>query len=169
MKSNLILTGMPGAGKSTVGVILAKVLGYDFVDIDILIAKRQGMPLQDIIDTKGVADFLEIEAQEALRLDVNKTVIATGGSVVLSEPAITHLKQNGTCVYLDIPPDVLERRLLNMKTRGIAATPGTTLADIYTARKGYYARFADYTIQVGTRSMEEVVAEIAGLVSGLGL
>jgi len=163
MKSNLILTGMPGAGKSTVGVILAKVLGYDFVDIDILIAKRQGMPLQDIIDTNGVDVFLKIEEQEACLLDANKTVIATGGSVVLSDRAMAHLKQSGTCVYLDIPLDVLENRLLNMKTRGIAASPGTTLTDIYNARRSYYKRYADHTIHCGTRSMEEIVAEIVHL------
>jgi len=160
MKSNLILTGMPGAGKSTVGVILAKVLGYDFVDIDILIAKRQGMPLQDIIDQRGVDAFLKIEEQEACLLETDKTIIATGGSVVLSDRAITHLKQIGTCVYLDIPLDVLEARLLNMKTRGIAANPGTTLEDIYKSRRPFYERHADHTIHCGTRSMEEVVAEI---------
>jgi len=163
MKSNLILTGMPGAGKSTVGVILAKVLGYDFVDIDILIAKRQGMPLQDIIDRNGVDAFLKVEEQEACLLEANKTVIATGGSVVLSDRAMAHLKQNGTCIYLDIPLDILETRLLNMKTRGIAANPGTTLQDIYESRCARYERFADHTIHCGTRSMEEVVAEIVHL------
>jgi len=163
MKSNLILTGMPGAGKSTVGVTLAKVLGYDFVDIDILIAKRQGMPLQGIIDTKGVDAFLKIEEQEACLLETDKAVIATGGSVVLSDRAMAHLKQNGTCIYLDIPLDVLKNRLLNMKTRGIAATPGTTLHDIYQSRRPYYERYADYAIHCGTRSMEEVVAEIVGM------
>jgi len=164
MKSNLILTGMPGAGKSTVGVILAKVLGYDFIDVDILIAKRQGMPLQEIINQKGVETFLKIEEEEALWLQADKTVIATGGSMVLSDPAMVHLKQNGTCIYLDIPLDVLESRLKNMKTRGIAATPGTTLEDIYNARKAYYERYADYTIHCGILSTEEVVAEIARLV-----
>jgi len=163
MKSNLILTGMPGAGKSTVGVILAKVLGYDFIDIDILIAKRQGMPLQNIINEKGVEAFLKIEEQEALQLQADKTVIATGGSMVLSAPAMTHLKQKGICIYLDIPLDVLEGRLQNMKTRGIAATPGTTLEDIYNIRKAYYERYADYTIHCGTLSTEEIVTKIAGL------
>jgi len=154
---------MPGAGKSTVGVILAKVLGYDFVDIDILIAKRQGMPLQDIIDQKGVEAFLKIEEEEACLLDTDKTVIATGGSVVLSDLAMAHLKQNGSCIYLDIPLDILETRLLNMKVRGIAANPGMTLADIYTSRRAYYERYADYTIHCDARSMEEVVTEIAGI------
>ena len=164
MKSNLILTGMPGAGKSTIGVILAKVLGYDFIDIDIRIAKRQGMPLQEIINQKGVEAFLQVEEQEALLLQADKTVIATGGSMVLSDPAMTHLKQDGTCIYLDIPLGVLERRLHNMKTRGIAATPGTTLEDIYNTRKAYYERYADRTIHCGTLSTEEVVAEIAQLI-----
>ena len=160
MKSNLILTGMPGAGKSTVGVILAKVLGFDFVDVDILIAKRQGQTLQEILDTQGIDAFLQIEAQEGASLHTEKTVIATGGSMILSDAAMTHLKGNGLCIYLDVSPDTLVHRLTNMETRGIAAAADTGIEQIYAERHPRYQRYADLTIDCQDLSMEEVVAEI---------
>jgi len=151
---------MPGAGKSTVGVILAKVLGYDFIDVDILIASRAGMPLQEILNARGIEAFLRIEEQVGANLQAEKTVIATGGSMVLSDIAMRHLKGIGLCVYLDVPLDVLWTRIRNMETRGIAASPDTTLEQIYETRLPLYRRYADLTISCEQLSTEEVVAEI---------
>jgi len=160
LKTNIILTGMPGAGKSTVGVILAKTLGMDFVDVDIRIARTQGMPLQTLLDTCGIDAFLKAEEQEALALDVSDTVIATGGSMVLSEAAMTHLMKNGVNVYLAVPLRILAERLINIKTRGVVAKPGETLADVWAARKPLYKKYAQITVNCGDLTTEEIVAEI---------
>ena len=161
MKSNLILTGMPGAGKSTVGVVLAKVLGYDFLDLDILIAKEQGRPIQEILDIQGVEAFLAIEEAAGISLQVEKTVLAPGGSIVLSPPAMANLKQNGLCVYLEVPLEELRKRLTHsMDSRGIAAPPGVTLEDIFAMRRPLYERYADLTIPCAGKCLEQVVAAI---------
>ena len=157
---NIILIGMPGAGKSTVGVILAKTIGYDFVDVDIHIAKREGMPLQDILDQKGIEAFLAIEADVAHSLTLEKTVIATGGSLALSNSAMAHLKQSGRCVFLDVALPTLEQRLSNIKNRGVAAGPGKTIAQIEAERRPFYESAADVTISCGDDSVEKTVEEI---------
>lgn len=167
MSDNIILTGMPGAGKSTVGVILAKNLGMDFIDVDILIAKRQGMTLQQILDTKGMEEFLKAEQREALELTAEFTVIATGGSMVLSRRAMERLGVMGTIIYLDVPVPELIRRLTNIKTRGIAASPGQSAQDIYAVRAPLYREFADVIIDCGDKNTEEVVAEISEVVGKL--
>lgn len=160
MQRNLILTGMPGAGKSTVGVILAKTLGMDFLDLDIQISRREGMPLQTILDTKGLRAFLAIEEREALAVDRRETVVATGGSVILSKAAMAHLGETGTCVFLDVPLPELERRLVNMKTRGIASEQGTTLEEIYALRTPLYRQYAQITVDCDGKSTEETVAAV---------
>lgn len=169
MAKNIILTGMPGAGKSTVGVVLAKNLGMDFIDLDILISKRRGCILQSIIDTRGLDEFLKIEEHEALRLGtesaVENAVIATGGSVVLSEAAILHLLKMGINIYLDVELEELTRRLVNIKTRGIAARPGERVEDIFMARQPYYEKYADITIDCRDKSTEDIVAEISDMYS----
>lgn len=161
MKENIILIGMPGVGKSTLGVVLAKRLGYDFLDVDIQIAKKAAMPLQKILDTQGLDAFLQLEAEMGQKVDTEKTVIATGGSMVLSETAMKHLKTQGICVFLNITLAELEARNLNMKTRGIAAKPGTTLEDVYTERQALYKRYADVMINCDNKGAECLVQEIA--------
>ena len=161
MAHNIILTGMPGAGKSTVGVILAKNLGMDFVDLDILISKRQKCTLQNIIDARGLGEFLKIEELEATELEAENTVIATGGSVVLSEAAMGHLLKMGINIYLDVPTRELARRLSNIKTRGIAAHPGERIEDIYKARLPLYKKYADITLNCSDKTTEDIVEEVS--------
>lgn len=146
MKNNIVLIGMPGAGKSTIGVLLAKTLGYDFVDTDLVISRRTGTTLQALIDAQGISQFLAEEERAALSLDCEQTVIATGGSMVYSEAAMRHLKTGAVTVFLDVPLDALLRRLRNIRTRGIAIAPGLTLSDIFNERLPLYRRYADMTV-----------------------
>lgn len=166
MGNNIILTGMPGAGKSTVGVILAKNLGLDFIDTDILIAKRHGMSLQRILDANGIEEFLRAEEREALMLQAESAVISTGGSMVLSRRSMTHLKQLGTNIYLKVPVDELKRRLINIKTRGIVCSKGESVEDIYALRAPLYEEYADITVECGGKTTEEVVSEISEIITG---
>ncbi len=160
MKDNIILIGMPGSGKSTVGVLLAKVLGYQFVDTDLIISEQQQATLQEIIDTRGLEAFLDCEEQAGLSVNVRHTVIATGGSMVLSQKAMARMKENGTTVYLDVALPALAARLRNIRTRGVAARPGQTLEDIYRERLSYYERYADLRVSVPPHAhLEDVVEE----------
>ena len=167
MKNNLILIGMPGAGKSTVGVVLAKTLGYDFVDTDILLGRRLGMTLQSYIDRYGIERFLKEEEHAALSLDCENTVIATGGSMVLSDKAMRHLKNGSTTVFFDIPLEELVRRLRNIKTRGITLRAGQTIEALYDERRPLYERYADLTVPgrpENIRDLEGLVGEIVRVV-----
>lgn len=167
MKENLILIGMPGAGKSTIGVILAKTLGMDFLDSDLAICKETGTTLQHILDTKGQETFLEIEKQVILGLNPKKTVVATGGSVPLKKEAMEHLKKTGRVIYLKVPLAELEQRLSNIKTRGIAFGPGETLETLYNHRIPIYESWADLTIEMDpTRNdIENMVDQIVNMLS----
>lgn len=161
MDKNIILIGMPGSGKSTVGVILAKTLGYDFVDTDLLISKSQNMKLQKIIDTEGLQRFLDIESSVACGLKCTKTVVATGGSVICRRQSMEYLHSIGTVVYIDVRLENLKRRIRNIKTRGIAFEQGETLTDIYEKRTPLYRKYADITINVqDSWHIENVVEEI---------
>lgn len=163
MKNNVILIGMPGAGKSTVGVVLAKTLGYDFIDTDILLSRQLGVTLQAYIDTNGIEAFLKAEEQTALSLDCTATVIATGGSMVLSQPAMQHLNNGSTTVFIDVPLEELIRRLKNIKTRGIALKPGQSIGDIYEQRLPLYKTYADFTVPEApgeAPDLENIVTEI---------
>ena len=140
---------MPGSGKSTVGVLLAKALGYLFDDVDLLISRRAGKPLQKILDEDGLEYFLRLEEELGSTLDADRTVIATGGSMVLSEKAMAHLKSMGEVVFIDVPFSEIERRVTNIKTRGIVFHPNETLADVYRERLPLYERYADRTLRVG--------------------
>ena len=140
---------MPGSGKSTVGVLLAKALGYLFDDVDLLISRRAGKPLQKILDEDGLEYFLRLEEELGSTLDADRTVIATGGSMVLSEKAMAHLKSMGEVVFIDVPFAEIERRVPNIKTRGIVFHHNETLADVYRERLPLYERYADRTLRVG--------------------
>ena len=155
---NIILIGMPGAGKSTVGVLLAKTLGYAFLDTDLVIQQREGALLQSLVDSLGVEAFLDVEADAICSVECRGTVIAPGGSAVCRERAMSHLKALGRIVYLHLPLEELERRLNNISTRGIAMAPGETLADLFAYRAPLYRNYADLTVDVGRQPLEETVA-----------
>lgn len=149
---NIILIGMPGAGKSTVGVILAKALGMDFLDSDLCICKKTGKTLQQILDSEGLDAFLRIEEDVACSLAPENTVIATGGSVPMSEKAMKHMRALGTIVYLQVELSELSRRLSNIKTRGIAFGPGENLQTLYEKRTPVYEAWADKTVAADPRN-----------------
>lgn len=159
---NIILTGMPGCGKSTVGVVLAKTLGMHFVDTDLIIQRQQKDKLQNLVDRYGTERFREMEEQALLSVsDREDTVIATGGSAVFCEKGMEYLKQNGKCIYLRVPCDELVRRLTNIKTRGIAASKGMTVEDIMNERSPYYDKYADIVIDCFGMGIEEITEAIA--------
>lgn len=140
---------MPGSGKSTVGVLLAKALGYDFLDVDLVIQQREGALLQDILDSRGVEAFLDAEEEAVCSVSCAKTVIAPGGSAVCRERAALHLKSLGPVVYLKVPLEELSQRIQNLSTRGIAMEPAQTLSDILAYRAPLYDKYADLVIDCG--------------------
>lgn len=160
---NIILIGMPGCGKSTVGVLLAKAMGFRFIDTDITIQERTGMLLQEIIDTKGL-DWFCIEEERAIMsvAEEGGCVIATGGSAVYSRSAMLHLKEHGYVYYLSLSVEQVERRLHNIKTRGIAMRPGDSIEDVFRRRRALYEEYADITVECQGKSIEETVEEICG-------
>jgi shikimate kinase len=143
---NIVLIGMPGVGKSTVGVLLAKRLSRAFVDTDVLIQVAEGLRLQAIIDTLGLAAFCEIESRHICSLRCRASVIATGGSAVYSSAAMAHLKQGSVVVHLDLPLAALVRRLTDLDSRGVVRPAGVTLEALYAERQPLYQRYADLTI-----------------------
>jgi len=157
---SLILVGMPGAGKSTIGLLLAKELVKEFVDTDLLIQLREGKALQHIIIDHGYQHLREIEEQVLLDTDYRNHVIATGGSVVYSDAGMQHLKRSGRIVFLDVPLAELERRVHNYASRGIACPPEQTLQDLYDERRALYQRYADITIDCQGKSQDALVGEI---------
>lgn len=145
--SNIILIGMPGAGKSTVGVLLAKELGMQFIDTDLLLQSRGGDRLSGLIERMGAEGFLDFEAEVAGSLACENTVVATGGSVVLRESAMAHLCRIGRCIYLKEECAVLERRAGEIAGRGVVFAPGQTFASIYEQRRPLYERYAHITVE----------------------
>ena len=143
---NITLIGMPGSGKSTAGVLLAKLLGYQFLDVDLLIQEREGALLQELLDLRGTAAFLDAEEAAVHTLSCRHTVIAPGGSAVCREGAALHLKELGPVVYLRVPLEELTRRVQNLSTRGIAMEPGQTLADVMAYRDPLYRKYADLVV-----------------------
>ncbi len=160
MKFNIILIGMPGSGKSTVGIILAKLASMEFIDTDILIQTSQGKTLQDIIDMNGYMELRKIEERILLGVDHTSHVIATGGSAPYSDKAMTHLKKNGTMVFLHADITTLRKRIHNFDTRGLAKRPDQSLSDLFEERLSLYKKYADITINSSNLSQEEVCHEI---------
>ena len=157
---NIVLIGMPGAGKSTVGVILARYLSKDFVDTDLLVQNRYHQSLQKILNEHGYLKLREFEEEEILRLKVKNTVIATGGSAVYSEKTINHLKKDGKIVYLKLEASQLLDRIENFETRGIAKAKEQSFYDLYNERELLYERYGQITIDCANKNHEAIVAEI---------
>lgn len=156
-KDNIVLIGMPGVGKSTVGVILAKVLGYQFLDADLLIQEQEGKLLKDIIEEVGTDGFIEVENRVNAGITCSKTIIATGGSVIYGTEAMEHLKEIGTVVYLEVPFSILEQRLSDIKGRGVVLKDGQTLYDLFMERTPLYEKYADIRISEEGLNVEQTV------------
>lgn len=163
MKDNIVLIGMPGAGKSTAGVILAKVLGYQFVDADLVIQEEEGKRLHEIIEEVGTDGFIEVENRVNASLTAEHSVIATGGSVVYGTEAMEHLKAIGTVIYLKLPYEVVRKRLSDIKGRGVVLKDGQTLKDLYEERVLLYEKYADIIVDELGRNVEQTVEEIVRL------
>lgn len=159
-RDNVVLIGMPGAGKSTVGVILAKRTSRAFVDTDVLIQTRTGRSLQDIVDGDGYLALRDIEEQVMLGLDCGRTVIATGGSAVYSERAMAHLKAGGPAVFLDVDLPTLLARVRDEDTRGLARAPGQGFEALYRERTPLYRRYADLVVPTAGLTQEDVCTRI---------
>ena len=157
---NIILIGMPGSGKSTVGVVLAKALGMRFLDVDLLIQEREGALLQTLIDTRGVERFLDLERDAICSLDCRGAVVAPGGSCVCREESIAHMRGLGTVVYLNLSLEDVVGRIHNQASRGIALSPGQTLADVYRHRAPLYEKCAHITVPAGGQSLAGTVEAV---------
>ena len=158
--NNIVLIGMPGAGKSTVGVVLAKRLGYRFVDSDLVIQEAKGMLLHEIIEERGIEGFLAVENEINASLNVRRSVIATGGSVIYGKEAMENLGENGTVFYLKLPYDAIKKRLGDLNERGVTVKEGQTLLDLYEERIPYYEKYAGVTIDCESKMIRDIVAEI---------
>ncbi len=162
-KDNIILIGMPGAGKSTVGVVLAKKQGYRFIDSDLVIQEKYDKLLQELIEENGVEGFWKIENDVNASLNPHRAVIATGGSAVYGAEAMEHLREIGTVVYLHLPYEEVAERLGDLNARGVTLTPGQTLLDLYEERTPLYEKYAHVVVNCHGKMLREVVAEIAAM------
>ena len=160
MKNNVVLIGMPAVGKSTAGVILAKLTGRTFIDTDLLIQQREGALLREIIAERGVDGFIAAENACIASLDAQNAVIATGGSAVYGAEAMRRLCDDGTVIWLDAPLGLLEKRLCDIRGRGVVAHPGSTVADIYAERLPLYEKYADARVDCASGDVEKTVAAI---------
>ena len=159
-KSNIVLIGMPGVGKSTIGVILAKVLGYQFIDTDLVIQKEEGKLLKDIIAKVGPEGFIEVENRINASIEAENSIIATGGSVIYGRKAMEHLSTIGTISYLSLPFEELEKRVSDIKGRGVVLKEGQTLKDLYYERTPLYEKYADIVIDEKGLNVEETIDKI---------
>lgn len=162
-RTNVTLIGMPAAGKSTVGVLLAKRLGYAFVDVDLVIQEQENRLLKEIIADEGMDGFMAVENRVNASLDVQKSVIAPGGSVIYGEEAMEHLKSIGLVVYLKISFEELLKRLGDVVDRGVVLKEGMTLQDLYEERISYFEKYADITVDEEGKNLGQVVDELRGL------
>ena len=160
MKSNIVLIGMPGVGKSTIGVILAKILAYHFLDSDLVIQEREGKRLHQIISEVGCDGFLKIENDVNASLNVERTIIATGGSAIYGKEAMKHLKEIGEVVYLKADYETIKKRLGNLEKRGVALKSGQTLKDLYDERTKLYEMYADVTVDEKGLGTEETIGAV---------
>ncbi len=160
MKSNIVLIGMPGCGKSTVGVVLAKNMGYKFVDVDLVIQEREGKLLSEIIDERGFDGFIKAEEEACLSVDCTDSVIATGGSAVYGAAAMEHFKEIGTVVYIKLSYEEIEERLGDLHQRGVAMHGDMTLKDLYYERTPLYEKYADVICEGNGVALRDMVAAI---------
>ena len=159
-KTNIVLIGMPGVGKSTVGVVLAKNMGYSFVDSDLLIQEQEGKLLHEIIEEKGTDGFIEVENRVNASIRADRAIIATGGSVVYGKEAMEHLKSIGTVIYLHVPFADLEKRLADIKGRGVVLKEGQTLETLFEERSKLYEQYADIEVSEEGLDVEQTVEKL---------
>ncbi|HBI61117.1 MAG TPA: shikimate kinase [Lachnospiraceae bacterium] len=157
---NIILIGMPGAGKSTIGVVLAKKTGYSFIDSDLLIQEREKMLLYEIIEQKGLETFKQIENEVNAAIQTERSIIATGGSVIYGKKAMAHFQAIGSIIYLKLDYQEIENRVGNLEQRGVVLPPGYTLKELYQERTPLYEKYADFTIDCNNKSIREIVTEL---------
>ncbi len=163
MKTNIVLIGMPGCGKSTCGVLAAKALLKNFFDTDLLIQNNENSTLQNILDEKGIEYFKKAEEDAIVSLNIRGTVIATGGSVVYSEKAMQHLKEIGKVIYLHLSYETMEKRIDNITTRGVVLAKNTTLKDMYNERLSLYNKYADEVVYCDDLTVEQTVEGIVNV------
>lgn len=159
-KTNIVLIGMPGVGKSTIGVILAKVLGYSFLDADLLIQEQEGKLLREIIEEKGTDGFIQVEKRVNASIRADRAIIATGGSVVYGKEAMEHLKEIGRVVYLKVSYAILEKRLADIKGRGVVLKEGQTLETLFEERSKLYEQYADIEVSEEGLDVEQTVEKL---------
>ena len=162
-KNNIVLIGMPGVGKSTNGVVLAKMLGYDFIDADLVIQEKEKKLLREIIAEVGAEGLIEVENRVNSSREAEHAIIATGGSVVYGAEAMAHLKEIGTVLYLKLPYEELQKRLRDIKGRGVVLKDGQTLKDLYEERVPLYEKYADLTVDEERCSIEQTIDKILKL------
>lgn len=160
---------MPGSGKSTIGVLLAKIMGYEFIDSDLLIQKRAGKRLFEIIDEYGIEYFLNLESDVNCSIDTERTVIATGGSAIYSDEAMNHLKKIGKIVYIDVPLDEIKKRIGDFSTRGIIMKNGNSLNELYAERSVLYKKYADITIPSNDSDLSKNAIRISEILKESGI
>ncbi|MCR5666381.1 MAG: shikimate kinase [Eubacterium sp.] len=167
-KENIVLIGMPGVGKSTIGVILAKVIGYHFMDADLLIQEREKKLLHEIISERGTDGFIQVENEVNASIDTSRSVIATGGSVVYGKEAMEHLGEIGYIVYLKVSYKQIERRLHNIRGRGVVLKKGQTLHDLYEERSSLYEKYADVVVSEDGLNTEQTLDAVVKTLSEKG-
>ena len=158
---NIVLIGMPGAGKSTVGVVLAKRMGMSFMDSDLVIQEQEGKTLHEIIEERGTEGFLEVENRVNASIQPQNTIIATGGSVIYGKSAMEHLSEIGKVCYLKLSYESIDERLGDLEQRGVALKTGQSLIDLYKERIPLYEKYANITIDCENKNIREIVSEIA--------
>lgn len=157
---NIILIGMPGAGKSTIGVLLAKIIGYQFIDSDLIIQSQENKLLNEIIETEGLEGFIDIENKVNCNLKLNKTVLATGGSAIYGVKAMNYFKSIGTIIYIKLSCETLKDRIGSIKCRGVVLKNNQTFDDLYIERCPLYEKYRDITIDAENKTIEEIIEKI---------